>query len=140
MPEIYTNREDLLKVHKQVTEQVVAEQVVPQFVEMIRASDMRIGSIAQMISNLTKGAEEFAKAANNMTLSSAQNIAMSDYLIKANIELSKANQNITNIFEKEIQELRRELQSLYHEYRHLVERLLSENKCGTASSNVKITL
>ncbi len=140
MTEIYTNREDLLKVHKQVTEQVVAEQVVPQFVEMIRASDMRIGSIAQMISNLTKGAEEFAKAANNMTLSSAQNIAMSDYLIKANIELSKANQSITNIFEKEIQELRRELQSLYHEYRHLVERLLSENKCGTASSNVKISL
>ncbi len=71
MTDIYTSREDLLNVNKQITEQIVAEQIVPQFVQMIRQSEERIDHINQMVNNLTDGAKELADAANKMATSSA---------------------------------------------------------------------
>lgn len=136
---IYTNQEDLIRIHRHITQQIIAEQIVPQFIEMLRASDMRIDNINQMIVNLTKGAEELAEAANKMATSSTQNIAMNDYLIKANIEMSKVNQSLTSLFDQEIQELRRELKVLYQEYHHLMERVFRKDE-SSAVSNVQITL
>lgn len=139
MTDIYTSREDLLNVNKQITEQVVAEQIVPQFVQMIKRSEERIDQISQMVNNLTDGAKELADAANKMATSSANCQHMIAELIQANSELSRTNGHITTLFNNEIKELRLELKDVNAAYRKVCERFTAKD-APSSNSSVKISL